>query len=122
MQKDKFDTWYETATPDMLEAAKQKAHDLGNTYIRKSLEKADSRMLKAILRFTWDKLTTKKIQATIESEDARKEYLAKLMQEPTGWDDHGSFMTKWDDVTKTVLRKQKPVYQERRWNHDNVPE
>jgi hypothetical protein len=122
MQKDKFDIWYETATPDMLEAAKQKAHDIGNAYIRKNLEKADSRMLKAILRFTWDKLTTKKIQATIESDDARKEYLAKLMQEPTGWDDHGSFMTKWDDVTKTVLRKQKPVYQERRWNYDDVPE
>lgn len=122
MQKMKFDTWYETATLERLEAAKQKAYETGNAYIRKNLEKADARMLKAILRLTWEKLTTKKIKAAIEGEDARKEYLAKLMQEPTGWDDQGSFLTKWDDVTGTILRKKKPAYQEKRWNYDDLPE
>ena len=122
MQKMEFDTWYETATPERLEAAKQKAYETGNAYIRKNLDKADSRMLKAILRITWERLTAKKIQASIESEDARKAYLAKLMQEPTGWNDHGSFLTKWDDITNTILRRKKPVYRERRWNYEDIPD
>lgn len=50
-----------------------------------------------------------------ETENQRRLHLKKLWDDPTGWEDTGSALTKWDDTYKTLLRKPKPVYVEKSW-------
>lgn len=57
-----------------------------------------------------------------EDEEKHAARLAQLRAESEGWDDKGTHWEKWDAETRTILRKKKSVYQERRWNHDDVPE
>jgi len=57
-----------------------------------------------------------------EDEEKLEARLSQLKAESEGWDDKGTHFEKWDAETRTVLRKKKPVHQERRWNYDDVPE
>jgi biotin operon repressor len=57
-----------------------------------------------------------------EDEEKHEARLSQLKAESEGWDDKGTHWEKWDAETRTVLRKKKSVHQERRWNHDDVPE
>jgi biotin operon repressor len=42
--------------------------------------------------------------------------LKALRDDPVGWEDHGSYLTKFDPDTRTTLRKIKPVHPEKSWN------
>ena len=43
-------------------------------------------------------------------------HLEAVRRDPHGWEDHGEFLTKWDEKTRTTLRKPKG-YQEKTWNN-----
>jgi len=51
-----------------------------------------------------------------EAETKRRLHLKALWDDPTGWSDEGSALTKWDDTYQTLLRKPKPVHAEKSWN------
>jgi hypothetical protein len=51
-----------------------------------------------------------------EAEKTRRLHLKALWDDPTGWEDIGHALTKWDEVTNTLLRKVKPVHQDSSWN------
>jgi hypothetical protein len=66
------------------------------------------------------------MQKKSESELEREAILRKAWHDPEGWQDEGSVMTKWHEETRTMLRKNKPTYQDRCWNgkteHSDIPE
>jgi hypothetical protein len=61
-----------------------------------------------------------------EAEKTRRLHLKALWDDPTGWDDIGHALTKWDEITNTLLRKVKPVHQDPSWNgridYGDIPE
>jgi hypothetical protein len=57
-----------------------------------------------------------------EDEEKHEARLAQLRAESEGWEDKGTHWEKWDAETRTILRKNKSIYQERRWSHDDIPE
>lgn len=105
--KDDFDLWWESATPEALEAGKQKILSKANAFMKKNLEGGDPRMVKAIYRIFFERHRADTIRASLTTEEERKVYLAKLFAEPEGWEDQGTYLTKWDEVTRSVLRKPK---------------
>jgi predicted transcriptional regulator len=51
-----------------------------------------------------------------EKEKELRLRLNALRNDPQGWEDHGSYLTKFDPETRTTLRKAKPVHAEKTWN------
>ena len=107
MIKDEFDLWYEQAKPETIQKAKLKAIDQGNAYIRQALINPDERMLKALLRITWARKLNQEACQKLKSDDEVQARLKTLRDEPNGWENHGSYETKWDEVSRTTLRRQK---------------
>ena len=50
-----------------------------------------------------------------EKEKEIRLHLEAARRDSHGWEDHGDFLTKWDEKTRTTLRKRKG-YQEKTWN------
>lgn len=122
MIKDKFDLWYEQAKPETISKAKLRAIDQGNAYIRQALVNPDERMLKAILRIMTEKASVTAITVDLKTDDDIREHLTRLRNDSDDWEDCGSYQAKWDPATRTVIRRKLPIYQDRRWNRDNVPD
>ena len=122
MDHAKFERWYETASEADKTAALQTAHEIGNGFIRQSLETGDERMQKAILRITWEKLQNAKVHATLKTDPDRERYLRRVHREPHGWESHGGYWTKYDSVTRTVLRRTTPPPSEPPWSIDDIPD
>ena len=51
-----------------------------------------------------------------EKEKELRLRLNALRNDPVGWEDHGTYLTKFDPETRTTLRKAKPVHPEKTWN------
>ena len=51
-----------------------------------------------------------------EAEKKRRLHLKSLREDPTGWNDEGHALTKWDETYQTLLRKPKPIHADRTWN------
>lgn len=122
MIKDKFDLWWEQAKPETILKAKLKAIDQGNAYIRQALINPDERMLKAILRIMTERASITAITVDLKTDDDIREHLTRLRNDPDGWVHYGNYQAKWDPATRTVIRRQAPIYRDRRWNHDDLPE
>lgn len=122
MIKDKFDLWYEQAKPETIQKAKLRAIDQGNAYIRQVLVNPDERMLKAILRIMTEKASVTAITVDLKTDDDIQDHLNRLRNDPDDWEDCGNYQAKWDPATRTVIRRKIPIYQDRRWNRDNVPD
>lgn len=109
-EQQNFEAWFDQASTDQLEAAKVKAAEIGNAYVKKTIISAEGRILKALLRNAWLQIRTEKIKNNIKSDLDRKLYLQDLFNDPDNWVDRGSYFDKWDPVTRTVLRKPKHTY------------
>lgn len=61
-----------------------------------------------------------------EAEKKRRLHLKSLREDPTGWNDEGHALTKWDETYQTLLRKPKPVHADKSWNgktdYSDLPE
>lgn len=61
-----------------------------------------------------------------EAERKRRLHLKSLWDDPTGWNDDGRALTKWDETYQTLLRKPKPAHAEKSWNgkvdYSDLPE
>lgn len=71
-------------------------------------------------------ITGGSMKGETEAEMKRRLHLKSLWDDPTGWTDDGSALTKWDETYQALLRKPKPVHAEKSWNskadYSNIPE
>jgi|688.fasta_scaffold213620_4 hypothetical protein len=71
-------------------------------------------------------ITGGSMKGETEAERKRRLHLKGLWDDPTGWTDDGSALTKWDETYQTLLRKPKPVHALKAWNgkadYSDIPE
>ena len=120
--KDEFDLWWESATPETLTKARERILEKGNAFIRQNLEAGDPRMEKAIYRIFFERHRDERVHATLKTDADREKYLRRLHREPHGWKSEGNHWTKYDSVTRTVLRRTTPPPQEPPWSIDDIPD
>lgn len=70
--------------------------------------------------FNFDINNTKQEELMTEEERKERERLLRLAKlSSEGWQDKGTYLEKWDEATRTMIRQNKLVHNPQRWNHDS---
>jgi len=101
--------------PEGAPNAQMRGHEMLNTKIRYTkINNTKINLLSSDIIF--NDVIGGPMNKETEAEKKRRLHLKSLWDDPTGWTDDGSALTKWDETYQTLLRKPKPVYALKSWN------